>query len=396
VTTPAIPQPFVARRTSSSAGEVLAIAGTVLLVLASAMVVVPPLSMGMLVLAVGAAEYSPLLALLDLVWMLVARRLLRGRRFLRLGAMTLLLLAAVAAIRPLAQFDRTARDASAQLGTDEDVARYSPLDAFRQPVAHGAGTERSIAYRAADGTPLTMRLHHGAIAGPRPTVVVIHGGAWRSGDATQGEGMSRALAARGYTVASIDYRHAPAARFPAQLDDVRRSLALLHDSATAWQVDTSRIALLGRSSGGHLAELAAWSVIQPGVRAVVAIYAPFDLVRGFEEPPVPDPIGVRAVISDFLGGTPEQQPARYAAASPAARVRPGLPPTLLLYGAHDHVVRPEFNRDAANRLRAARVPVVEVEVPWAEHGFDMAPGGLGAQLASNVVIAFLARFLGAG
>ena len=75
-------------------------------------------------------------------------------------------------------------------------------------------------------------------------------------------------------------------------------------------------------------------------------------------------------------------------------MRPGLPPTLLVYGAHDHVVKPAFNRGAADRLRAAHVPVVQVEVPWGEHGFDMAPGGLGAQLATDVIVGFLARTLG--
>ena len=76
-------------------------------------------------------------------------------------------------------------------------------------------------------------------------------------------------------------------------------------------------------------------------------------------------------------------------------MRPGLPPTLLLYGAQDHVVKPEFNRGAADRLRAAHVPVVQVEVPWGEHGFDIAPGGLGAQLSTDVIVGFLARTIGA-
>jgi acetyl esterase/lipase len=57
------------------------------------------------------------------------------------------------------------------------------------------------------------------------------------------------------------------------------------------------------------------------------------------------------------------------------------------------VVKPEFNRRAARELRRAHVPVVSVEVPWAEHGFDMAPGGLGSQLAFSVIASFLEREL---
>jgi acetyl esterase/lipase len=377
----------------SAVARAVALVVTALLVLASAMVVLPPRSMGTLVLAVAAAEYSPLLALADLAWLLATWRLLRGHRATRIAAMTALLVAGAIALWPLAHFDRVAHTAAAQGDANAGVARYSPLDAFRTPALQGTMREQAIAYRAADGTPLRMRLYRGAATGPRPTVIVIYGGAWRTGDASQGEGVSRTLASSGYTVASIDYRHAPSARFPAQLDDVRRSIAMVRDSAAAWNVDTTRIALLGRSAGGHLAELAAWTPGMSAVQAVVAIYAPFDLVQGYRDLPSPDPIGVRAVLRDFLGGAPAEQAARYRDASPSTYVRAGLPPVLLLYGGRDHVVKPEFNRDAAARLRAAHVPVVQVEVPWAEHGFDMAPGGLGAQLASRVITNFLDRAL---
>ena len=76
-------------------------------------------------------------------------------------------------------------------------------------------------------------------------------------------------------------------------------------------------------------------------------------------------------------------------------MRPGLPPVLLLYGARDHAVKPSFNRDAAVALRAAGVRVVQVEVPWAEHGFDRAPGGVGAQLGYDAIVRFLERHLAA-
>jgi acetyl esterase/lipase len=116
-------------------------------------------------------------------------------------------------------------------------------------------------------------------------------------------------------------------------------------------------------------------------------------VQGYRDTPSPDPIGVRAVLRDFVGGTPDELPARYHAASPSSYVRPGLPPTLLLYGGRDHVVKPEFNRGAAAALRRAGVRVVQVELPWAEHGFDLGPAGLGGQLALRVVTDFLQREL---
>ena len=198
---------------------------------------------------------------------------------------------------------------------------------------------------------------------------------------------------RGFAVAAIDYRHAPQFPYPAQIADVRRSIALLRDSASSWGLDVKRMALLGRSSGGHLAELSAFASDSTPVQAVISIYAPYDLVEGYRNLPSPDPIGVRNVLSGFLSGSPDTQLVRYREASPASYIRRGLPPTLILFGGRDHIVKPEFNRTAASQLRAANVPVVAVELPWAEHGFDMAPAGLGGQLAFHVIADFLAREL---
>ncbi len=377
------------RPDESSMKRIVALAVAVILVVLAVATVAPPIAMPMLILSVGATELSPLLALASLAWLPVALVLLRGHRVTRGVAGAGLLLAGALSMRPLAQFAATAHRAGAQLGGA--APGWSPTAMLRGEANAAGMTEQSIRYAAADGSPLTLRLYRGAAPGLRPTVVVIYGGAWRGGDPSQGERVSRALASRGFTVAAIDYRHAPRFRYPAQLDDVGASLALLSDSSRAWAIDTTRIALLGRSAGGHLAELAAFTPGRVAVRAVVAIYSPFDLVKGYDDRPSPDPLDVRAVLRDFLGGTPVEQPARYRDASPSAHVRPGLPPVLLLYGARDHAVKPSFNRDAAAALRAAGGRVVQVEIPWAEHGFDLAPGGLGAQLGYEAVVRFLER-----
>src|SRR5438270_883194 len=83
-------------------------------------------------------------------------------------------------------------------------------------------------------------------------------------------------------------RHAPAFHYPAQLEDVRAGLAFLRVHAAEFQGDPERIALIGRSSGAHLALLSAY---QPDihVRAVVSFYGPTDLTRGYWEVPSPDP-----------------------------------------------------------------------------------------------------------
>ncbi|MDQ2667251.1 MAG: alpha/beta hydrolase [Gemmatimonadota bacterium] len=371
-------------------GRLATLVVAAVLVLLSAMVLVPPFNMTLFPLAVGASEYSPLLVIADLLWCLPVNRILRPRRGLRYATLAALFLSACVAVRPLTQYTRVATAASEQLGTEAAPPRFSLMAAVAGLPTNADVTQRTIGYAAADGERLTMRLYAMPGHTAHPTVVVLYGGAWRTGSADQADNVSRALASEGYTIAALDYRHAPASQYPAQSDDVNRGMALLQDSAGAWGIDLTRVAILGRSSGGHLAELAAFVPHGFPFRALIAIYAPYDLVEGFNNLPSPNPIGVREVLTSFMGGTPEQRLVQYRAASPSAYVRAGLPPTLLLFGGRDHIVKPEFNRQDAQALRAAHVPVIAVELPWAEHGFDLAPAGLGGQLAFNVMSDFLA------
>ncbi|CAN5395571.1 hypothetical protein BH09GEM1_BH09GEM1_27680 [soil metagenome] len=364
------------------------------LVLLSVMVLVPPFTMLLFPLAVGASEYSPLLVLLDLLWCLPANRVLRPSPRLRYATLAALLVSACLAVRPLTQYTRVAAAASEQLGTGGPPPRFSLMAAVAGLPTSRDVTERIVPYAAPNGERLTMRLYSLPQHGARATVVVLYGGAWRSGTSAQASNVSRALASKGYVVAAIDYRHAPMSSYPAQSDDVTHAMLILSDSADAWGIDRNRMAILGRSSGGHLAELAAFMPSGFQFGALIAIYSPYDLVEGYMDLPSPDPIGVRGVLTSFLNGTPEQKLRVYRAASPSSYIRPGLPPTLLLFGGRDHVVKPEFNRRAASALRLAHVPVISVELPWAEHGFDLAPAGLGGQLAFNVIADFLELNLG--
>jgi acetyl esterase/lipase len=286
-----------------------------------------PRSMSEFPLVIGATEFSPFLVLLDLLWCLAVNRVLRPWRTFRFGMMTLLVCAAVYATAPLREFGHVASTASAQLGMEESEARYSLVTAIRGLPHRNDVEVRAVSYAAADGTPLHMQLYSIPSATRLPTVVVMYGGAWRGGDASQCDDVSRALASRGFLVAAIDYRHVPVSHFPAQLQDVRSSIQLLRDSAASWNIDVARMAVLGRSSGGHLAELTAFSPGGTPLKAVVALYAPYDLAEGYRDLPDPDPIGVREVLANFIGGTPSSSPSQYQAASPASYIRAGLPIT---------------------------------------------------------------------
>lgn len=224
----------------------------------------------------------------------------------------------------------------------------------------------------------------------RPVLVQIYGGAWQRGTPANNGEFAEFMAAHGFVVFAIDYRHAPQFRFPAQVDDVRHALAWIGANAETWHADTSRLVLIGRSAGAHLAMMAAYAVDAPRVRAVVNFYGPVDLVEGHRQPPRPDPLSVREIEEAFIGGTPDEMPEAYRQASPVTLVTRRLPPTLLIYGGRDHIVEPRFGRLLAGRLRAESSTVVHLEIPWAEHAFDAIPNGPSGQLSRYVTARFVA------
>ena len=164
--------------------------------------------------------------------------------------------------------------------------------------------------------------------------------------------------------------------------------------AAEFDGDATRIAIVGRSAGAQLALVAAYERPDPAIRAVISYYGPVDLEEGWRNPPRPDPIDTRSLSEAYLGGTPDTVPDRYRAASPATYVSRDAPPTLLLYGSRDHVVEARFGRDLHAKLGAAGAVSVLLEIPWAEHAFDVVSNGISGQLSLHYAERFLAATLG--
>jgi acetyl esterase/lipase len=264
------------------------------------------------------------------------------------------------------------------------TARRGPV-AFRElwtGIRTGeARIARDIPFAAPGGVPLTLDVYRPAGPGRYPTVVQIYGGAWQRGEPGDEATAATVLAAQGFVVFAIDYRHAPQWQWPAQIEDVRAALAWIRAHGPEYDADVSRLALLGRSAGAQLAMVAAYEPSAPPIAAVVSFYGPVDLVDGYRHPPVPDPLDVQAIERAFLGGTPEEMPDRYRTASPISYVSRRLPPSLLIYGGRDNIVLPRFGSELAVRLRAAGGTAVLVDMPWAGHAFDKVPHGLSGQLS---------------
>lgn len=370
----------------------------------SAWILIPGPIMPLLVLSVGAREVCPWLLVANTIILFIAWLLLRD--YFRRLALTASLIGLLicgweqASIAPAqAQMENAMRQELGQNYLNKIPAealsqmRSTPfafVDSF-QGISQGNTRHlEGVTFNTPAGINLGMEIYQPAEKGIYPALVVIYGGAWRNGSFKSYPEFNRYMAARGYTVFAIDYRHAPRYRYPAQLEDVLASLNFIRENATKYEADAERVVLFGRSSGAHLAMLAAYNSNVLPVRGVISYYGPVNLTEGYNNPPHPDPINTRMVLEDFLGGVPQQLPKEYEVASPISYVKNKVAPTLLIYGSQDHVVEAKYGREIYQGLRKQSNTAVLLEIPWAEHGFDAVFNGVSNQLALYYTERFLA------
>jgi acetyl esterase/lipase len=336
-------------------------------------IVVPPPNGAAIVATVVAIELSPYLLLINAV-LLVA--VLRSRSHLKVATAVLAASNIILSCLPLG--------ATLRSGIQPEWPTAGP--------GRGAVTVSSIPIRLGDDRSAILA-YLPTTGSNHPIVFTIYGGAWQRGSPEKDASLDNALASDGYAVFALDYRHAPAYRFPIALDDVRSEVAFILKNALAYRADRTRAAVLGHSSGGELAELCAFTPRSP-FHALISYSGAIDLLKGYEILPKPDPIDVRSVIVAYMGSTPAEDPIRYRSASPIYHVRRGLPPTLLIYADRDHVVDFGYAETFRDALRADGDDATLVELPWAEHGFEEVPFGLHAPIALRAVEEFLQRTLG--
>ena len=273
--------------------------------------------------------------------------------------------------------------------------RQSPIaaaDLFRGLPHPDSYVTRAVAFLESEeenGQALRVDIYRPSGVSRRPAVVQMYGGGWRSGTRENNAPMSSALAAQGFVVFAIDYRHSPRWQWPAQLHDVRAAVAWVKQHAAEYGADAGRLALLGRSSGAQLALIGGITSRDPAIRAIVALYSPVNLTSGYENPGFPDTLGLRELEVAFIGGTPAEKPEAYRDASPITHADSSHPPVLLISGGKDRIVYAAYSRTLYEHLNRSGTAVFLV-IPWANHAFDEIPFGPSAQLELYYAGRFLA------
>ena len=138
--------------------------------------------------------------------------------------------------------------------------------------------ERSLPGPAGD---IPVRIYFPNAVRPAPTLIYIHGGGWVICSLNTHDRICRRLAQEGgFAVASIDYRLAPEARFPACFDDCVAATQWLARHGADWGFDTSRLAIGGDSAGANLSLATAIALRDAGnspLKMMALIYGAFDL-----------------------------------------------------------------------------------------------------------------------
>ena len=217
------------------------------------------------------------------------------------------------------------------------------------------------------GTSLTLDAFVPDGAGPFPTCILVHGGAFMRGDKTSYiKPLFAPLSQAGFAWFTINYRLAPTNRYPACVEDVETAIRWVKAHAAEFKVDPKRIALIGESAGGHLVSLVGTRTnSDTAVAAVVPFYAPHDLVlqmdhRGKLGPPMEALFGLKELN--------DQARTVLRAASPTSYLRRDLPPYLLIHGDKDEQVPYEQSVKFHQQMQALGATCDFITIPGGVHG----------------------------
>lgn len=211
------------------------------------------------------------------------------------------------------------------------------------PVPDHIKEYKDIVYKCIDSSELKLDIYHlKKIIEPRPLLVFIHGGSWKKGKKHDYLRYLVDFADRGYATATIQYRLSGEAKYPAQVFDVKEAIKWLLENGNDYQIDTSKIVLIGGSAGGHLAMMAGYTnnipelmigtdtLLTNSIKGIVNIYGPSDMTT---------PYAIDLEVVHYLFGKKyNEAPELYEQASPINHISKNTPPTLIFHGTLDDLV----------------------------------------------------------
>lgn len=247
----------------------------------------------------------------------------------------------------------------------------------------------SIVYKEIDSIKLMADFYPSVTGNVAPLVIVIHGGSWRSGDNKQLPELNSYLASKGYNVAAITYRLAPAYRAPAPVEDTRDAINYFLQRYRHYKIDTDNIVLLGRSAGGQIALSTAYGLDFKGIKGVVSYYGPADMVWGGQVKMSPLVLNTDKIYNAYFGGLYKQIPEKFKESSAIGHANSQSPATLTIHGKIDPLVSFQHPVHLKKKLDSLHVKNYFLALPFATHGCDYSLKSPAGQVCTYTVERFL-------
>ncbi len=219
---------------------------------------------------------------------------------------------------------------------------------------------------------------------PFPTIMAIHGGGFYARDKAMYGFIGRYYARQGYAFVAINFRLAPAASYPIQVEDSFCALAWIHANHEEYGFDTDRVIVTGGSSGGYLASMVA-TVDDPNlylsgcphqlpsagsVHAAIILYGLYDFTS-VDDYPVAD---VNTYLADFWGAKHEDISVdRLEEMSPISQIDGSEVPFIIFHGTDDTAVPSVMSERFAEALEKSGVDVELILLPEVGHAFEQKP-----------------------
>lgn len=200
-------------------------------------------------------------------------------------------------------------------------------------------------------------------------MILIHGGAWNSGDKSDFNAYVDSLKRREptYAIFNINYRLANAPDvFPAQEQDVKAAVEFIYNKRSEYLI-SDKFVLVGASAGAHLALLQGYKYSTPvKPKAIIDFFGPTDLVEMYVNPTTQL---VPILLNAVTGATPTTNNNLYTQSSPINFVTAQSPPTIILHGGADIVVSPAQSSALNTKLGTSGVIRQYIVYPAEGHGW---------------------------
>lgn len=203
-------------------------------------------------------------------------------------------------------------------------------------------TFTDVAYATTDGKQkMDVYLPANRSTATTYTLVMVHGGSWSGGDKTDfNTDIPNLKPLLGnYAIFNLNYRltNGSSVLLAQQTADINTAFDFITSKAAEYNINTSKMAIMGASAGGHLALLKAYKSNSDGrIKAMVDLFGPTDMAWMYNNLPLP--ATSQPLIANVVGGTPTTNAAGYINFSPINFVASTVPPTIIFHGTADPIV----------------------------------------------------------